>query len=78
MADEMGGYAPQWTVTSQLEGTGQDANGRYVEGFKVSFTTASGLSGSVFVPNAIYNKESVRQQIAQRVAQMLDVHSLNG
>lgn len=69
---------PAWQITSQLEQTGQDANGRYVEGVKVSFTTAAGLMGSVFVPNTLYNAASVRQLVAQRVAQMSEVHGLNG
>lgn len=77
MADEMMPGAG-WTVTGQLEQTGLDANNRYVPGVKISFTTAGGLSGSVFVPDSMYNAASARAAIAARVAQMSEVHGLNG
>ena len=67
-----------WTVTGQMEVTAPDSTGRYVPGVKVSFTTVTGLSGTVFVPDAQYNTERVRAAINERVAQMLAVHGLGG
>lgn len=75
-ASEQGGG--MWSVSAQQEVTAPDAQGRYVPGVKVSFTTRAGLSGSVFVPDAQYNPANVRQAVEQRVAQMLTVHGLGG
>jgi len=67
-----------WTVTSQQETTGADANGRYGEGYRITFTTDAGQSGTIFVPDAQYNQETVRNLINAKVAAMQNVIGLSG
>lgn len=63
-----------WAVTAQQEVTAPDANGRYVPGVRVSFQTARGLTGTVFVPDQQYNAATVRAAVNARVDLM---HSIN-
>ena len=67
-----------WRITSQLETMAPNASGQYVRGVHVTFSTDTGLVGSVFVPNQQYNPGMVAEMIAQRVKQMVAVHNLNG
>lgn len=57
---------PAWAVTAQREAMEPDATGAYVAGYVVSFTTAAGHPGSVFVPMRDYTVEKVRALIAAR------------
>ena len=70
--------ATTWQVASQQEGSGQNDQGAYVHGVTVTFTTAKGITGTVFVPDAIYNADTVRARIQARVNAMHDVHALQG
>lgn len=67
-----------WTVTSQREDFQPGPNGQLVQGVVVSFTTAAGVQGSVFVPNAEYVPDRVRAYIAARAAAMDAVSRLTG
>lgn len=67
-----------WTVISQREDFQAGPSGNLTAGVVVTFTTASGITGSVFVPNADYQPEKVRALIAARAASMEAVHKLTG
>lgn len=50
-----------------------------VEGFNVTFTTKSGVTGSVFVPTAqIGDVNRVAALVQQRVEELHAVHTLSG
>jgi hypothetical protein len=68
-----------WTVTSQTETMDLDQTGNAVPGWKISFMTASGQSGSVFVPNTVYsNVDVVKKMISDRVATITAIAGLTG
>lgn len=69
---------PRWSVTSQIPTTQPDANNYFTQGVRVNFTTDFGMADSVFVPNARYNAESVKELIEQRYQEALRVHQLQG
>lgn len=69
---------PTWTVTGQVEDFGPDAIGNYVSGVKVSFRTANGAQGSVFIPAAEYSVDRARQLIGAAARAMAEVQELSG
>lgn len=69
---------PSWEVTGQQETMDQGPGGSYVQGTKVTFRTASGAVGSVFVPQDQYTVDQVRRLVAERAATMDAVHGLRG
>lgn len=64
----MSGMPSAWTVISQTETMGIGPTGSAGSGVKVTFRTADGTVGSVFVPDAQYTAENVKAAIAARVA----------
>lgn len=68
----------RWHVTSQQETSRTTPQGQFLRGVNVYFTTAAGVSGSVFVSDSEYNAQSVRALIAARVAQLEAVQGLTG
>lgn len=66
-----------WRVVSQVETVAPDALGRVVPGVQVTFETATGLTGSVFVPRAQYSVENVRKLIVERVTLLHQVQNLS-
>jgi hypothetical protein len=76
MASDNGG--PAWTITAQREDYQVGPNGQLGAGVVVTFTTASGITGSVFVPNADYNVAKVRALVDARAAAMEAIHRLAG
>lgn len=62
-------------VTGQMPTT-QLAGGRFVKGVEVSFVTAKGNTGSVFLPDDQYTPDAVRAAIAERAALMDAVSGL--
>lgn len=67
-----------WKVTGQQQTTGLDESGRATQGVTVSYLTASGVSGSVFVPLTRYTPENVKAEIMDRVARHNAVDALQG
>lgn len=67
-----------WVVTTQVQGTGQNESGHFVSGFTVGFRTAGGLTGTVFVPAALYTPEAVAQAVSAAVANMTAIQQLHG
>lgn len=68
----------KWRVTSQAETSEPNGQGQFVKGITVAFTTGHGVQGTVFVPEAQYNTDTVRQLIAQKVAALDAVGGLTG
>lgn len=66
-----------WTVTGQMESTEFDQQGRIQKGYTVAFQTGQGHSGTVFVPQAQYNPDMVRQLVQARADLMDQVGSLS-
>ena len=73
----MAGTGPAWTVISQSETMGIGPTGVAGSGVKVSFRLTDGTVGSVFVPDAQYNADSVRAAIAARVDVLQAVKGLS-
>lgn len=73
-----GNPEPAWTVTSQVETTDVGPEGSYVKGVKVAFRTATGATGSVFLPETAYTVEAVRQAINAKVDVLAAVSQLQG
>lgn len=67
-----------WVVTNQREDWQLDAQNQGAHGMVVTFETASGAIGSVFVPKAEYSLEKVRQLVAEKAATMNQVSELRG
>jgi hypothetical protein len=70
--------APAWTITNQMETSDLGPSGSYVSGVKVSFRTASGATGSVFVAQADYTTERVRAAVAAKAAVADEIAGLTG
>lgn len=67
-----------WSVEYQTETVGLGPDGRPTEGVKVGFVTASGVHGSVFIPKARFNANTVKAAIAEAYAHIEAVHKLSG
>lgn len=66
-----------WNVISQLQKTDVGPTGQLVQGYEVTFATGSGHVGSVFVPNAKYTPDTVREMIQDQADLMDAVGSLS-
>lgn len=69
---------PAWTVTGQQETVGQTAGGAFVEGVRVTFRTADGSVGSVFVPRSEYLADNVQKLIQAQAATMAEIAGMQG
>lgn len=67
-----------WTVTSQQETIDKGPDGNLVQGYRVNFSTPSGITGSIFVAKARYSAQAVQQQLAQHVAELEAVSRSTG
>lgn len=69
---------PAYTVTAQRPDYGPGPAGTFVPGVVVSFTTPSGASGTVFIPEAAYTVAEAAKRIAERVAVIEGIAALGG
>lgn len=67
-----------WSVTGQQETTEQAVGGQFVSGRRVYFTTGAGNTGSVFVPDTMYDAPTVSRMVAAAAANVDTVGSLRG
>lgn len=67
-----------WEVIQQVEKTDLGPGGAYVPGMTITFRTAGGVTGSVFVPHADYTVDAVRKAIGARAAVLDTVAELRG
>lgn len=70
--------ASGWHDVTQQETTELDAKAQPVRGYRVYFTTNAGHSGSVFVPQTMYNVANVRAAIAAQATTLDGVGKLTG
>lgn len=70
--------ATGWRVTSQTETQDRAADGQFVDGWRVYFTTPSGTVGSVFISAMQYTPEVVRAAINAKVLTIEAVNGLQG
>lgn len=76
MSDMAGGQPLSWKVTSTVPYTEVAADGTVVKGHNVSYTTAGGVSGTVFVPATVTDLAQIRDMIAAHAAHLTSVNSL--
>lgn len=69
---------PAWVVTSQQETTDLAPDGTYKAGVRVTFRTAAGTLGSVFLTHQDYTLDVARRTIAERAAVLDAVSGLTG
>lgn len=70
---------PSWSVQSVTPFTDFVPGRGAVEGAQVTFTTTSGLTGSIFVPTAqLGNTDAIAGSIAQRVSELHAINTLSG
>lgn len=68
---------PSWRVVSQMETSEVGPNGQITRGWRVTYTT-SGTQGSVFVPQAVYNRQNVAAMVAAAAAETAAISNLSG
>lgn len=66
-----------WSVVSQQETTEVDANGQVTRGWRVYYKVG-GTQGSVFVPQATYNRQTVAAKVAAAAMEVAAVSGLSG
>lgn len=71
-----GALGPSWKVVNVTETTAADSTGRFTAGKQVTYQLDSGLSGTVFLPDAQFNEDAVRAAINQAAAQLHAVGNL--
>lgn len=64
-----------WSVTSQQETVDRGPDGSLVNGYKINFTTPSGVSGSIFVPRTAYNAANVKALLRAHISELEAVSS---
>jgi hypothetical protein len=67
----------KWRITNQAEGTGQLNDGSYGRGYRVTFQTSDGLTGSVFVGKGQYTKENVLAKVREEANTMAEIQKLS-
>ena len=65
-----------WSITGQRSSVQLDGMGQLADGMEVSFRTTDGDTGTVWVPLVHYDAPTVRDLVAQRVAQLAQVRRL--
>ena len=76
MADKS---APPWEVIGQAEDYAQvNGEGPFTQGVVVTFRTAAGVQGSVFVPRADYSEDRVRELIHARASVANAIAAMTG
>jgi len=74
----MADSTPAWEISGQQETVELGPAGTFVPGVKVSFRTATGDIGSVFLPHDQYTVERARAAVAERAATFSAVRGLKG
>jgi len=76
MADQS--QAVSWRVTGQMQTTRPSPSGEFVDGWLITFTTAAGNTGTVFVPSSQYTPDQVRAAIAAQARVMDEISAMTG
>jgi hypothetical protein len=68
-----------YSITYQTQTVGIGPDGRPTDGWKVGYHVyASGVDGSVFIPQARFNANTVKQAIAEQLAHHDAIAKLTG
>lgn len=67
------GAGVPFKVVNITETTGQDGTGRFVAGKQVTYQLKTGLSGSIFVPDATFTEDAVRALLTAAAANLYSV-----
>lgn len=78
MTDPQPAPGTGWTIQAQQYKVAPGISGALTPGMEVTFTTASGIMGSVFIPQAQYTVDYVRQQVAAQALVLDQVQNLKG
>jgi hypothetical protein len=70
--------APSWEVTGQTEAYGLNSTGHYVHGVNVTFRTAQGITGTVFLSDAEYSSATAKERVSAQAAEVIAVSQLTG
>lgn len=69
---------PAWTITQQQETSDLGPANTYVSGVRITFRTALGVVGSVFVAATDYTPAKVRQLVGDKAAAVDAVQGMTG
>lgn len=75
MADDKG---PAYTVTGQQQDFGEGPNGTYVQGVRITYRTAAGSTGALFVPQTEYTVDNVRRLLDKAAETAVGIERLGG
>ncbi len=67
-----------WQVTGQQQTTQFGPTGRFEPGVNVSWQTDNGITGTTFVPQALYTLDNVLKAVSRHVLEMAQVHAAKG
>lgn len=71
------GIGSGWQVIGQTQVTDANAEGRFVDGLRVTFRTGLGHTGSVFIPLDAATPDNVAQVISERAMTMDGIAGLS-
>ena len=69
---------PGWRVVGQTMQTLPGPGSGLTTGWRVTYETAQGVQGSVFVPQNEYTPDRVKELISEAVATVNQIHQLSG
>lgn len=69
---------PTWTVTGQRETQRQMPNGTWGSGLEVSYQTGTGITGTVWVPDASISPANVAKAITDALGPRQAINDLAG
>jgi hypothetical protein len=67
-----------WSIQAQTYKVAPNVSGALVQGTEVSFMTASGVLGTVFIPQAQYTVDNVRANVAAQALVLDQIQNLKG
>ena len=73
----MRGGGVNWTVSGASQTVAQDATGRFVKGWEVTYSLDSGHTGTVFVPGDMPNREAIKAAITQSAQALYGVVNMD-
>lgn len=76
----MSGALPSvtWHVVGQQSTTQYTPGGRFEQGINVTWQTDNGITGTTFIPQALYTLDNVLKAVARHVQEMARVHAATG
>ena len=67
-----------WQVVGQQQTTQYNAAHQFVPGVNVTWQTDNGITGTTFVPQALYTLDNVLKAVSRHVMDMALVHAARG